>query len=114
MCEIDAYLAGLDEPRKAALERIRDIVRRTVPDAQEAISYGMPAFRYKAAYLIGYCAHSKHLGLYPTAGPIEALRDELAGFTLSRGAIRFTTDHQIPEPLVERLVLARVAAIAGD
>jgi len=78
-------LASLDEPRKAALERIRDIVHRTVPDAQEVMSCGMPAFRYRNAYLIAYCAHSKLLGFYPTAEPTRHSKTNWRAFRCREG-----------------------------
>ena len=113
MSEIDSYLETLAAPDKAALERVRAIVRATVSDAVEAMSYGMPAFRFKDAYLVGYCAFKNHLSLFPTAEPIEALREQLGAFKLSKGTIQFTVDNPIPEELIQKLVLSRVAAIAN-
>ncbi len=111
MREIDSYLETLEPSTRAALQRVRSIVRETVPDAVEAISYGMPAFKYKHAYLAGYRAFQRHLSFFPTAEPIETLRDRLGAFRLSKGTIRFSVDNPIPEDLLEQLVLARVAAI---
>ncbi len=112
MSEIDRYLETLETSKRAALERVRAIVRTAVPDAVEAISYGMPAFRYKDAYLVGYCSFKNHLSFFPTAEPIEALRDHLGAFKLSKGTVQFAVDNPIPEDLLKELVLVRVAAIS--
>jgi uncharacterized protein YdhG (YjbR/CyaY superfamily) len=112
MTPIDEVLEKLAVPEKTALERIRRIVHETAPGAQEVISYGIPAFKYKGAYLVGFCAYKKHLSLFPAAGPIEALKDKLDGFKCSKGTIQFTIDNQIPEPLIKEIVRIRLADIA--
>jgi len=114
MSNTDSYLETLEAPTRAALERVRTIVHATVPAAIEAFSYGMPAFTYKSAYLVGYGAFKKHLSFFPTAEPIEALRDQLGAFKLARGTIHFALDNPIPEELIKQLVLVRVAAISAQ
>ena len=111
MFEIDRYLEALEAPNRDALQRVREIVRTTVPDAVEAISYGMPAFKYRNSYLVGYRAFKKHLSFFPTAEPIEALHDQLGDFKLSKGTIQFTVESPLPEETIQKLVLIRVAAI---
>lgn len=111
MSEIDTYLESLEVPKKEALSRVRALVREMVPDAVEAVSYGMPAFIYKNKYLVGYRAFKRHLSIFPTAAPIEALRDQLGAFKISKGTIQFTLDNPIPEGLLKQLVLLRAKAI---
>jgi Domain of unknown function (DU1801) len=65
MSSFDQYLATLPEPERAELERIRQLVRRAVPEAEEATSYGMPAFKYKKRPLLGLRASKNHLSVFP-------------------------------------------------
>ena len=114
MSTFDDYLASVPEPQKAELERIRQAVRRTVPDAEEATSYGMPAFKYKKRPLLGFRASKNHLSVFPfSPEAIEAARDALAGFDLSKGTVRFTPDQPIPESALEELVRHRLREIEG-
>jgi uncharacterized protein YdhG (YjbR/CyaY superfamily) len=80
------------------------------PEATETISYGMPAFKYKGT-LVWFAAFSSHCSLFPTASVIEAFKDELRGFSKSKGTIHFPTDKPLPTALVKKLVKARVAQI---
>ena len=107
---IDEYLAGVPEPARSTLSKIRAVIRSAVPaEATECISYGMPAFRYKGA-LLGFAAHPNHCGLYPMSPEvIVAFQDELKGYQTSKGAIRFPVDKPLPAALVRKLVKARVA-----
>ena len=109
---IDAILAGLPADQRAALEAVRASVRATAPDALDAFSYGLPAFRYLGRPLVAYAAFKDHCSLYPLApAVIDAHRDRLADFELEKGTIRFTPDHPIPAGLVADLVRARMAMI---
>src|SRR5215471_15685790 len=99
MSVIDEYFAQLGAPEREALERIRQIVRTTVPEAEEVISYGMPGFTYKGKYLVGLNAFRDHLSLFPTSAPVEAFRERLRDFTLSKGTIQFTLEKPVPEAL---------------
>lgn len=106
----DEYLASVPEPARSVLEKLRMTIRAAVPpEATEAISYGMPAFRYKGA-LIGFAAFSKHCSLFPMgSSAIEQFRDELKGFQTSKGTIQFTVEKPLPTALVRKIVKARVA-----
>jgi uncharacterized protein YdhG (YjbR/CyaY superfamily) len=107
----DEYLARVSEPARSTLKKIRAAIRSAVPPkATEAISYGMPAFKYKGV-LVWFAAFSKHCSLFPTASVIEAFKNELKGFTLSKGTIQFPVDKPLPAALVKKLVKARVARI---
>jgi len=80
------------------------------PEATETISYGMPAFKYKGV-LVWFAAFSKHCSLFPTASVVEAFKNELKGFSTSKGTIHFPTDKPLPTALVKKLVRARVSQI---
>jgi uncharacterized protein YdhG (YjbR/CyaY superfamily) len=112
MSSFDDYLATVPEPQRAELERIRRLVRRTVPEAEEATSYGMPAFKYKKRPLLGVSASKNHLSVFPfSPEAIEAASGSLAGFDLSQGTVRFTPGKPIPESALEQLLLHRLREI---
>jgi uncharacterized protein YdhG (YjbR/CyaY superfamily) len=114
MSSFDEYLATVPDSQKAELERIRRVVRRTVPDAEEATSYGMPAFKYRKRPLLGFRVSRNHLSVFPfSPEAIDAARDALAGFDLSKGTVRFTPDKPIPESALEQLVRHRMREIEG-
>src|SRR5712691_2153741 len=110
---IDEYLAAVPEPARSTLNKIRAAIRSAAPpEATETISYGMPAFKYKGV-LVWFAAFSNHCSLFPTASVVEAFKNELKGFTTSKGTIQFPTDKPLPTALVKKLVKARVAQIEG-
>lgn len=111
MTVIDEYLEKVEPKQKAELEKIRSFVKEHVPDAEEVISYGMPAFKYRGSYLIGFAAYKDHMSVFPTPEPIEILEDELEGFQMSKGTVQFTLDHPLPLEIVGRLVDERLAII---
>lgn len=111
---IGAYLAALAPGPRSALEVLRGRIAAAVPEAEEAISYGMPAFRYRGKALVGYAAASSHLSLHPMSPlVIEALATRLEPWPTSKGTIRFTPDHPLPDDLVVAIVMARVAQVDG-
>jgi uncharacterized protein YdhG (YjbR/CyaY superfamily) len=94
---VDAILAALPADQRAALEALRRTIAATVPEAEETISYGMPAFRYHRRILVYYAAFKAHCSLFPGSGAvIEAHRRELEGFATSKGTLQFTPEHPIP------------------
>jgi uncharacterized protein YdhG (YjbR/CyaY superfamily) len=106
---VDAYLARLPEPARSTLNKVRAMIRSAVPpEAREAISYGMPAFRYKGV-LVWFAAFSDHCSLFPTASVIETFKSELKRFHTSKGTIHFPVDKPLPAGLVKKLVKARIA-----
>ncbi|MGH9659653.1 MAG: iron chaperone, partial [Bryobacteraceae bacterium] len=108
--DVDEYLAGVPEPARSTLNKIRAAIRSAVPpEATEAISYRMATFNCNGP-LLGYAAFSNHCGLYPMSPPvIEAFKNELKDFPTSKGAIRFPVDRPPPAALVRKLVKARIA-----
>jgi uncharacterized protein YdhG (YjbR/CyaY superfamily) len=108
---IEEYLAGVPEPARGTLNRIRAAIQSAAPPgATETISYGMPAFKYKGV-LVWFAAFSNHCSLFPTASVVEAFKSDLKGFSTSKGTIRFPIDKPLPAALVRKLVKARVAHI---
>jgi len=110
--QIDATLAALPADQRAALQTLRQTIASAAPEAEEAISYGMPAFRYHGRSLVSYAAFKAHCSFFPmSSGLIEAHRDELAGYATAKGTLRFTPEHPLPTDLVERIVRERIAQI---
>ena len=106
---IDEYLAGVPEPARSTLNKMRAAIRSALPPgAAETISYRMPAFKCKVV-LVWFAAFSDHCSLFPTASVIEEFKNELEGFSTSKGTIHFPTDKPLPIALIRRLVKARVA-----
>jgi len=111
---IEATLAALPPDQQATLQALRRTIAATAPEAEEAISYGAPAFRYHGRVLVGYAPYKAHCSFFPMdPALIEAHRDELADHATSKGAIRFTPDHPLPDDLVARIVRERMARIDG-
>jgi uncharacterized protein YdhG (YjbR/CyaY superfamily) len=107
---VDEYLAGVPEPARSTLNRVRAAIRSAVPlEATEAISYRIPTFKYKGS-LLGFAAFSNHCSLFPMSpSVIDAFKDELTGFHTSKGTIRFPVDKPLSAALVKKLAKARIA-----
>jgi uncharacterized protein YdhG (YjbR/CyaY superfamily) len=108
---IDAYFAHLPADQRAALQKLREVIQRAAPGAEECISYGMPSFRFAGKLLISFREWANHYGIYPGAYPVKVLEKELAGYETSKGTVRFSWEKPLPVGLVRKLVQARVAEI---
>ena len=106
---VNKYIANLPIEQKIALERVRQIIKNTVPEAQEFISYKMPAYHFHG--MIGsFAAFKNHCSFYPwNAQTIEDFTAELKDFKTSAGTIQFTPDKPIPEELLQKILRYRVA-----
>jgi uncharacterized protein YdhG (YjbR/CyaY superfamily) len=111
---IDEYLAGVDDDKRAALEKLRKTIKSVVPKAEECFSYGLPAFRLNGKPIAAFAAAAKHCAYYPMSGSVIAvLREELKDFETSKGAIRFQPGKPLPAALVRKLIKARLAEETG-
>lgn len=111
---MDDYLDGLPREQREALARVRAVVDRVAPDAEEGVSYGMPAFLYAGRPLLGLRAAKNHLSVFPfSPAAIEAVEGRLEGFDRSKGTIRFSPDRPVPEDVLADLVQARKEEIAA-
>jgi uncharacterized protein YdhG (YjbR/CyaY superfamily) len=106
----DAYLAALSDDKRAALETLRKAIKAAVPQAEECISYQLPAFRLNGKFLVAYGAAANHCAFYP-GGVTEDLADELKRYDASKGTVRFAADKPLPVALVKKLIKARIARI---
>ena len=106
---IDEYIATFPEDVQQKLQALRQVIKEAAPQAEEAISYGMPAFKLHGN-LVHFAAFKNHIGFYPTPSPIETFSDELSPYNVSKGAIQFPKDQPMPLDLIRRIVLNRVQA----
>ena len=107
--ELDAYLAGVEEPKRSTLEALRRSIRAVVPDADECLSYGMPAFRVGGKVVAGFAAFKNHLAYLPHSGEVlSGLGDRLTGFECTKGSLHFAVDEPLPDDLVRDLVNAKL------
>ena len=109
---IDDYLAILGFEQRGALQRLREIILETIPEAEECISYGVPSLRLKGRFMLAFGATAKHCAFYPGA-VVEAHKKELERYSTSKGTIRFQPDRPLPKTLVRRLVRAQVKRRLG-
>ena len=107
---IDAYLDRLNDRRqREALEHVRKVIKNAAPEAEECISYQIPSFRLQGM-LVGFGASSGHCSFFPMSGhTVAQFATELTGFETSKGTIRFTPEHPLPDALIEKIVKSRVA-----
>jgi len=107
--EIDQYLDALEEPKRTTLARLRETILDIVPEAEQGIAYGVPAFRVRGKTIAGFAAFKSHLSYLPHSGSVfPQLKDDLKGYSISSGALRFSIDQPLPVPLVEKLVAVRL------
>jgi uncharacterized protein YdhG (YjbR/CyaY superfamily) len=113
--EIDAHLDGLEEPKRATLANLRDTIVAIVPDAEQCISYGIPAFKVGGKTVAGFAAFKKHLSYLPHSGlVISKLAREVEGYTFTKGSLHFPTDKPLPKALVKKLLAVRMAEAFGE
>nr|WP_314834868.1 DUF1801 domain-containing protein [uncultured Flavobacterium sp.] len=107
---VDQYLAQLPEDQRAALEKLRQTIKKLVPEVEEFISYKMPAYRYHGM-LCGFAAFKKHCSYFPwDSKTVEDFKTELKDFKTSAGTIQFTPEKPIPDTLLKKILQARVKA----
>lgn len=110
--EIDGYLASIAEPKRSTLQTLRQTIRDLLPDAEEVISYGMPAFRLNGKVIAGFAAFKNHLAYLPHSGSVfHELRDDLAGYTSTEGSLHFPIDKPLPKALVKKLIAVRLEQV---
>ncbi|MGE0127891.1 MAG: iron chaperone [Blastocatellales bacterium] len=104
---IDEYIAGFPPEIQEILEKIRLTIRKAAPKAEEAISYMIPTFKLHGN-LVHFAAYKNHIGFYPGAAGIEAFKEELSGYEISKGTVQFPHGKRIPFPLISKIVKFRV------
>jgi uncharacterized protein YdhG (YjbR/CyaY superfamily) len=108
--EVDEYLQGIEEPKRSTLETLRRTILEVVPDAEQVISYRVPAFRVRGKTIAGFAAFKNHLSYLPFSGSVlPQFAEELAGYTMTKSALHFPVDRPLPKTLVRKLIAARIA-----
>ena len=108
--DVDEYLRGLEEPKRGTLETVRRTILEIVPEAEQVISYQVPAFRVEGKTVAGFAAFRNHLSYLPFSGSVlSQLADELQGYTMTKSALHFAVDEPLPKTLVEKLIAVRLA-----
>lgn len=112
--DIDAYLAKVSSDKRALLENLRKTIHAVVPDAEECISYTMPAFRVKGGVVAGFLATAKGCSYFPFSGStLTTVADALEGYSRTKSALHFNAEHPLPKTLVRKLLKARLAEMKG-
>jgi uncharacterized protein YdhG (YjbR/CyaY superfamily) len=110
---VDAYIAAQPEAVRGLLERVRAAIRKAVPGAEEVISYRIPTYRLPAGPVLYFAGWKAHFSLYPASERlVSAFKDELAGFELSKGTIRFPLSEPVPHKLIARIAKFRAKEVA--
>lgn len=113
--EVDEYLRGIEEPKRGTLEALRRTILEIVPDAEQVISYRVPAFRVSGSTVAGFAAFKDHLSYLPFSGSVLGqLADELKGYTMTKSSLHFPIDRPLPTSVVRKLVSVRLGELRKD
>lgn len=104
---IDEFISQFPPEVQSILQKLRALIHETAPEATEAISYGIPTFKFHGN-LVHFSAYKNHIGFYPTSSGVSAFMDRLAGYELSKGTIQFPIDQPLPFDLIREIVAFRV------
>jgi uncharacterized protein YdhG (YjbR/CyaY superfamily) len=108
--EVDKYLRGVEEPKRSVLQTLRGTILEIVPEAEQVIAYGIPAFRVRGKTVAGFAAFKTHLSYLPFSGSVLGqLADELDGYTMTKSSLHFHVDRPLPKALVKQLIAVRLA-----
>lgn len=108
--QIDDYLRDLEEPKRGTLRALRRTILDVVPEAEQVISYRVPAFRVRGKIIAGFAAFRDHLSYLPFSGSVlDQLADELHEYTMTKSALHFPIDRPLPKELVRKLIELRLA-----
>jgi len=110
---VPEYIAGQPKNVQAVLKRVRSIIRKALPGAEEVISYGIPAYRLHSRPVLFLAGWKEHYALYPGNGHfVTALKADLAPYDISKGTIRFPLSDPVPAKLIERIAKLRAKEVA--
>ncbi|MEY4391057.1 MAG: hypothetical protein RLZZ400_800 [Actinomycetota bacterium] len=105
--EIDAYLAKVEEPKRSTLQAVRQSILEVIPEAEQCISYGMPAFRVDGKVLAGFAAFKNHCAYLPHSGSVISEIPELNEYTSTQGSLHFPVDKPLSKKLIKLLIEVR-------
>lgn len=105
---VDAYIEEFSPEVKDLLRKMRNIILKVASDAQESISYGMPAYNTQGKPLVYFAAYKNHIGFYATPSGHEAFKKELSGYQQGKGSVQFPLNEPLPLELIRKIVAFRV------
>jgi len=105
---IDDYIAGFPKDTQKILEQIRATIKKAAPDAEETISYAIPAFTLKGQYLIYFAGYKNHIALYPAPRGYEEFKKELSVYKGGKGTVQFPLEKPMPLNLITKIVKFRI------
>lgn len=107
--DVDAYLRDLEEPKRSTLQALRRTILEIIPEAEEGLSYRVPAFRVRGKGVAGFASFKTHLSYLPFSGSVlSRLADDLRGYTMTKSALHFPVDEPLPKELVQKLIAVRL------
>jgi uncharacterized protein YdhG (YjbR/CyaY superfamily) len=110
--EVDEYLQAVEEPKRRTLQTLRRTILEIVPEAEQVISYRLPAFRLYGQTVAGFAAFKNHLSYLPFSGSVlPQLADQLAGYEMTKSSLHFPVDRPLPKALVRELIATRLAEV---
>jgi uncharacterized protein YdhG (YjbR/CyaY superfamily) len=110
--DVDEYLRGVEEPKRGTLQTLRRTILEIVPEAEQVISYRVPAFRVRGQTVAGFAAFRRHLSYLPFSGAVLGqLAGELEGYSMTKSSLHFPVDQPLPKVLVKKLITVRLAEI---
>jgi uncharacterized protein YdhG (YjbR/CyaY superfamily) len=104
--DVDRYIETFPAATQKLLSQLRKIIKQAAPEAEEVISYKMPAYKFNGM-LVYFAGYKNHIGFYPTGSGIEAFKDEFKEYKWSKGAVQFPLDKPLPTELITRIVQYR-------
>jgi uncharacterized protein YdhG (YjbR/CyaY superfamily) len=111
--EVDEYLRSIEEPKRTTPQALRRTILEVVPEAEQVISYRVPAFRVRGKDIAGFAAFKDHLSFLPFSGSVLGrLADELDDYTMTKSSLHFPVDRPLPKAIVEKLIAARLAEVS--
>ncbi|WP_116789062.1 iron chaperone [Flavobacterium psychrotrophum] len=109
MKTVNQYIAQFPPETQKLLQRVRDVIIQTAPDAEESISYAMPAYKLNGKPLVYFAGYKKHIGFYATPTGHEAFKNELSKYKQGKGSVQFPITEPMPLDLIKRIVAFRVS-----
>lgn len=112
LATVDEYIAGFPQSTQTLLNNVRKAVKETAPDAEESVSYGIAAYKYKGKPLFYFGGFEKHVGLYATPGGQSAFTEELSKYKQGKGSVQIPIDQAMPVALIKKMVKYNMKTIA--
>ncbi|MCK6583513.1 MAG: DUF1801 domain-containing protein [Anaerolineales bacterium] len=111
---MDEFISKYPPKVQTILQRIRSVIHRSAPGAEEAMSYGIPTFRLNGKNLVHFSAFKEHIGFYPTPSGIAKFKKELSAYEGAKGSVKFPLNKPIPYALIGKITQYRVKEVMGE